>query len=118
MRGANVKADSKAWEQKPPTSSWHIDNLIPKLFPVEARSRCIFQTAIDGHTNVMRPILFSAIMLMCHSGVECQRSIWDIILGITPRDLKHEAIQRNTVDTNAPAGRIKSSVKGVIFLIS
>merc|ERR1711881_594421 len=39
----------------------------------------------------------------------CQRSVWDIILGINSRDSKLEAIQKNTIDTAAPGGRIKGS---------
>eukprot|EP00090_Calanus_glacialis_P004587 TRINITY_DN13443_c0_g1_i1.p1 TRINITY_DN13443_c0_g1~~TRINITY_DN13443_c0_g1_i1.p1 ORF type:complete len:186 (-),score=28.31 TRINITY_DN13443_c0_g1_i1:92-649(-) len=61
----------------------------------------------------MKPLVFSAILLTSHTMVSCQRSVWDIILGITHRDSKLEAIQKNTIDTNAPGGRIKSSFKAV-----
>lgn len=63
----------------------------------------------------MKPLLFSAIILTTHMQVGAQRSIWDIILGITHRDSKLEAIQKNTIDTNAPGGRIKSSFKATKY---
>merc|ERR1719320_1693705 len=59
----------------------------------------------------MKQLLISVIIITSHMQVECQRSVWDIILGITGRDSKLQAIQENTIDTSAPEGRIKGLFK-------